>query len=1282
MKLRVFVLVGLLAAIRPLPASAATAWYDGLYAQSSITNCVSIIQGLPYNEIGATAYVGFLADPNASIPSPNTVYYVHVLVWGMGNSCSGQRFYLDVQLPPNTSLAVDATNKVRCFADGAALSPASDCPQSLPGSSYNPGAYAIYSTDSAHANLWPLPQGHWWEFQIPVRTTTVLTNATLQANVWVLDGNSSPWLRPQEGVYVFSGVPATSSVSYVTPSTTLIQPTTAHSEAVLMAASAGTGWFDLGTTTAYGLIHESIAITGAGNWRVWDDWGPPALAPNTTYHWRFYFVPSVGSTVYGTDQTFTTSADGLVPVGTGTAASCTESAFNAALTTAKQIVFNCGPAPVTITLNATHSITSNLIINGGNKVTLARVNDGNGRHFTVQNGFRLTLKQIELSNAVGTGCGGAVQVVAGGLLTLDQARFTGNRATLQGGAVCNSGTTDITSTLFSDNIAGSHGGAIGNYGTLTMTGSRFSGNQSTGNGGAIDSTGTLTITGTTFATNHAGWRGGGINTYVGTLTVASSYFSGNTAGMYGAGLSSDASTTSVNSSTFTGNVSSGPGGAIEMGGAGSFNLYSSTITGNQATTSGGGLYWDPSTTGAMYLVNSTFADNVAGTTGGNVYNGFTSTYNSLITVKTTIVSAGSPNNCSGTVASAGYNLESTNTCGLVGAGDKVSVNPRLGRLQDNGGPTLTRALLFGSPAIDGGNNPSCTASDQRGVSRPQDGNHDGTGICDIGAVEMLPVYGTAGSFTGGGHADYASFDPKAGQWAVQGQSASSWGIAGDVPVPADYTGDGFTDIAVWRPANGYWYVKGGTSVQLGQAGDVPVPGDYLGMGKAQPTVFRPSSGFWYINGGATVAWGIPGDIPVPADYDGDGITDIAVFRPSTGMWYVRGGATVPWGQSGDIPVPADYNHDGKAEFAVYRPSAAGTPCFYLRGIGSYSYGVVGDVPVVQDMDGDGRLDMTVYRPSTGEWFLYSWTSSAWSSPTAGTALQTPVMVSATTFWRYATGDVDGDRRRDVTIYRSSNGNWWVRKSAGGYKQIIWGVSGDVPMPADYDGDGLMDAAIYRPSTGDWWILTSSSGYVNSFSVNWGTSTDVPLTADLDGDRKADVLIYRPSNGMWWALLSSTGYTTYRSWTWGVSTDVPIAGDFDGDGKADITVYRPSNGTWWSLLSSVGYTTYRSWTWGGPTAQAVAGDYDGDGVTDIAVFYPSTGVWYALLSSTNFANFNYWNWGTSTDTPVVGDFDGDGKADITVYRPSNGTWYMLASSSNYGFQYWSWGIAGDVPLPIR
>ncbi len=60
----------------------------------------------------------------------------------------------------------------------------------------------------------------------------------------------------------------------------------------------------------------------------------------------------------------------------------------------------------------------------------------------------------------------------------------------------------------------------------------------------------------------------------------------------------------------------------------------------------------------------------------------------------------------------------------------LPVNPLLGPLQDNGGPTFTHALLLRSPAIDAGDNTNAPATDQRGFPRIVNG------IIDIGAFEV------------------------------------------------------------------------------------------------------------------------------------------------------------------------------------------------------------------------------------------------------------------------------------------------------------------------------------------------------------------------------------------------------------------------------------------------------------------------------------------------------------------------------------------------------------------
>jgi hypothetical protein len=113
-----------------------------------------------------------------------------------------------------------------------------------------------------------------------------------------------------------------------------------------------------------------------------------------------------------------------------------------------------------------------------------------------------------------------------------------------------------------------------------------------------------------------------------------------------------------------------------------------------------------------------------------------------VSLKNTIVAhntAPTAADCSGAVSSQGHNLDSDGSCALGGSGDLSGVDPKLGPLQDNGGPTRTQALLPGSPAIDAGDALGCPPTDQRGTARPQDGDGSGPAVCDVGAYELVFV---------------------------------------------------------------------------------------------------------------------------------------------------------------------------------------------------------------------------------------------------------------------------------------------------------------------------------------------------------------------------------------------------------------------------------------------------------------------------------------------------------------------------------------------------------------
>jgi endonuclease/exonuclease/phosphatase family metal-dependent hydrolase len=273
-----------------------------------------------------------------------------------------------------------------------------------------------------------------------------------------------------------------------------------------------------------------------------------------------------------------------------------------------------------------------------------------------------------------------------------------------------------------------------------------------------------------------------------------------------------------------------------------------------------------------------------------------------------------------------------------------------------------------------------------------------------------------------------------------------------------------------------------------------------------------------------------------------------------------------------------------------------------------------------------------------------------------------------------TGDFDGDRKSDFSVFRPTTGQWLIARSGGsGMMQLAWGNGADIPVAFDYDGDDKVDVGVFRPSTGVWYIIRSATG--TSFSTAWGGAGDVPAVGDYDGDGRADIAVFRPSTGAWY-IVRSTNDTSY-SITWGGAGDIPAPGDYDGDGKTDLALFRPSTGAWY-IYRSASNTAFMT-TWGGGGDIPVAGDYDGDRRTDVAVFRPSDGTWYVFQSSTGTASAL--QWGYVGDRPAAGDYDGDGRTDLVVFRAATGTWHLRYSGTG-AIASSLWGGGDDIPLPGR
>jgi autotransporter-associated beta strand protein len=275
---------------------------------------------------------------------------------------------------------------------------------------------------------------------------------------------------------------------------------------------------------------------------------------------------------------------------------------------------------------------------------------------------------------------------------------------------------------------GENGGAIRflSAGTLTINDSTITANATTGSpadGGAIfDQSGTVVLNRDALTDNFTQntlSRGGAIAAAAGAVSVNGSLFSGNfTIGgfSFGGAIYTSRAAVTITNSTLSGNSTTGPnadGGAIDDD-HGALTVNNSTIVGNSAQNgAGGGISGNA---GAIVLRSSILAGNTD-------IGGFTPDLqpSASVTVRNSLIG-----NNAGAGLSAGFPDANGN---LIGT-SAIPIDPRLGPLADNGGPTQTRALQNDSPAIDAGSNLLNLATDERGRAR-----QFGPSV-DIGAFEF------------------------------------------------------------------------------------------------------------------------------------------------------------------------------------------------------------------------------------------------------------------------------------------------------------------------------------------------------------------------------------------------------------------------------------------------------------------------------------------------------------------------------------------------------------------
>jgi len=341
--------------------------------------------------------------------------------------------------------------------------------------------------------------------------------------------------------------------------------------------------------------------------------------------------------------------------------------------------------------------------------------DGNAKSpvFHIAPAKTVAISGLTITNGYTTGSGGGIHNDHAAL-TLNNCTITGNQrggiyndAANSGGALLEINNSSVTN----NSGGGIHNDALGGgAATLNITDSSLANNS----GGAIYSRGWLC----TFCPHGTA-----------TVQITNSSIVGNGSTPNGGAIYSDTgqlgpTTVSLTNSTVSGNM----GAAVHISIEATALVSNSTISGNGE----GGIYTElGAPTGGSNVVNSTMSDNHMEIWYGGAH------------IKNTIfkVSAGGHSIVSdgfNSIMSAGYNVSSDDGAGyLNGPGDQINTDPLLGPLQDNGGPTFTRALLLGSPAINAGD-PSFTPPplyDQRGAGFDRVRN----GRLDVGSFEVQGI---------------------------------------------------------------------------------------------------------------------------------------------------------------------------------------------------------------------------------------------------------------------------------------------------------------------------------------------------------------------------------------------------------------------------------------------------------------------------------------------------------------------------------------------------------------
>jgi CSLREA domain-containing protein len=614
--------------------------------------------------------------------------------------------------------------------------------------------------------------------------------------------------------------------------------------------------------------------------------------------------------------------------------------------------------------------------------------------------WTITNSTFSHNSAGGNAVGGAIFVVSSAL-NISSSTFTLNSAAQSGGAVHQSGPTQIQNSIFAQNTAGFSGPDL--FGTFTSLGNNLIGSND----------GTAIVAGLPNGTgDYVGTNANPINALLAPL--ASNGGPTQTHALNCGSLAIDHGNTAAGPPADQRGISRPSGAASDIG------AYEAVLT----------LTIDPISSTVLFVGRPT--NQVLNATGG--FGPYTFAVTNGVLPSGVTLSPGGV--LSGTPTAAGsfpVNVQATDANGAAGctAFTLMVINPAPLDFDADGisDYAVVRDGSSSKPSV-AGPSPTETASDDAGTAAAGPVREGTRGSKHRGRYFRLPGEKFDPFIPRVERANGAVIPMR---WLVHTSGPGAdinllFGTLDDFPVPADYDGDGRADLAVWT---------GGPAAQF--------------------RVLTSSSNYT-----ATVTFSLGNDACDPSvvgDYDGDGRTDPAVFNVNTGQWQYLGGPThttlvtvTPVGTGGGVfPIQGDFDGDGKFDFMmVTRDGLNPTSSHFYQWLNNgtatppattnFVFGNYRDVVVPGDYDGDGKTDLALASVIVNP--------IAWRIrlSTTGT-LVGPINFGDPNIDYTMTGDYDGNRQGEFTLwhdpglYQSLMGPIFGTPSA----DFTWGQSGDYPV---------------------------------------------------------------------------------------------------------------------------------------------------------------------------------------------------------------------------------------------